>query len=62
MDREAKKAVEGLTSDIMCLPSYLRKPLLTNPSAIKRAHNDRLKHKWTTVTIHPIFRLDVKVH
>ena len=49
MDQEAKKAAEGLTSDIMRLPSYLRKPLPTNPSAIKRAHNNRLKHKWTTI-------------
>jgi len=49
VDREAKKAAEGFTSDLTLLPSYLRKPLLTNPSAVKKAHNDRLKHKWTTI-------------
>ena len=48
VDREAKKAAEGSTSDLTSLPSYLRKPLLTNPSAVKKAHNDRLKHKWTS--------------
>jgi len=48
VDWEAKKAVEGFTSDLLRLPSYLRKPLLTNPSAVKRAHNDCLKYKWTT--------------
>jgi len=48
IDWKAKKAAEGSTSDLTCLPSYLRKPLLMNPSAIKRAHNDCLKHKWTT--------------
>jgi len=48
IDWEAKKAVEGSTSDLTRLPSYLRKPLLMNPSAIKRAHDNCLKHKWTT--------------
>jgi len=48
VDWEAKKAAEGFTSDLLRLPSYLRKPLLTNPSAVKRAHNNHLKHKWTT--------------
>jgi len=48
VDWEAKKAAEGFTSDPLLLPSYLRKPLLTNPSAVKRAHSDRLKFKWTT--------------
>ena len=49
VDREAKKAAEGLSSDPTRLPKYLRKSLLTNPSAVKKAHNDRLKHKWTTI-------------
>ena len=48
IDQEAKKAAEGFTSDLTRLPAYLRKPLLTNPSAVKRAHNDHLKQKWTT--------------
>jgi ribonuclease HI len=46
-DQEAKKAAEGLTSNTELLPSYLRKPLLINPSAVKRAHNNTLKNKWT---------------
>ena len=48
VDWEAKKAAKGLTSDLMRLPLYLRKPLLMNTSAVKRAHNDCLKFKWTT--------------
>ena len=40
VDREAKIAAEGLMSDPTHLPKYLRKPLLTNPSAVKKAHND----------------------
>ena len=47
VDREAKKAADGLTSDKSLLPPYLKKPLLTNPSAIKRAYNDILKSEWT---------------
>jgi len=39
---------EGFTSDPTLLPSYLRKLLPTNPSAVKRAHSDQLKFKWTT--------------
>jgi len=46
MDREAKKAAEGHTSDKELIPTYLRKPLLMNPSAIKRAYSDRIKNKW----------------
>ena len=47
VDREAKKAADGLTSDKSLLPPYLKKPLLINPSAIKRAYNDILKSEWT---------------
>ena len=46
-DKEAKRAAEGLTTDKPLLPSYLRKPLLINPAAIKRAHNDMLMLNWT---------------
>src|SRR5207302_176686 len=46
VDREAKKAAEGFTSDKSLLPPYLKKLLLTNPSAIKRAHNDTLQTEW----------------
>jgi len=49
VDRKAKIAAEGFTSDPTLLLQYLRKPLLTNPSAVKRAHNDRLKVKWTSI-------------
>jgi hypothetical protein len=45
-DREAKKAAEGTSSDRKLLPVYLRKPLPTNPAAVKRAHQDMLKRKW----------------
>jgi hypothetical protein len=47
-DREAKKVSKECSSDKEHLPPYLRKPLLTNPSAVKRAHNDALKKVWTT--------------
>jgi ribonuclease HI len=45
-DREAKKAAEGMSSDRKLLPVYLRKPLPTNPAAVKRAYQDMLKRKW----------------
>ena len=45
-DIEAKKAAGGTTSPAKQLPSYLRKPLPTNPSAVTRKHNDELKKKW----------------
>jgi len=45
-DKEAKRAAEGLTTDKPLLPSYLRKPLLINLAAIKRAHNDMLMSNW----------------
>jgi ribonuclease HI len=42
-DREAKEAAKGSTSDTKQLPSYLRRPLLINPAALKMAHNAKLK-------------------
>jgi hypothetical protein len=48
VDREAKLAVSGTTSDAKTLPLYLRKPLLTNPTAAKRVLNDDLLSKWKT--------------
>lgn len=45
-DKEARRAAEGKTSDKSSLPPYLRKPLPTNPSAVKRAHHVKLKKKW----------------
>lgn len=46
IDREAKRAAEGLASIKELLPAYLRKPLLMNPSAVKRAYSDQLKSSW----------------
>lgn len=46
VDSKAKKAVAGLTSDKELLPPYLRKPLLINPSAVKRKLIDKLKKDW----------------
>ena len=48
VDREAKLAASGITSDTKTLPLYLRKPLLTNPAAAKRMLNDNLLNKWKT--------------
>ena len=45
-DREAKEAAKGCISDTKLLLHYLRKPLLTNPSAVKKAHNDSLAEEW----------------
>jgi len=45
-DREAKEAAKGRTSDAKLLPRYLRKPMLINPSAVKKAHNDSLAEEW----------------
>lgn len=47
-DKEAKEAAKGRTSETKHLPRYLRKPLLTNPAAIKMAHAEKLKEKWKT--------------
>ena len=42
-----KKAADWLTSDKLLLSPYLKKPLLINPSALKRAYNDTLQSEWT---------------
>jgi hypothetical protein len=41
-DSKAKKAASGTTSSTKLIPPYLRKPLLINPAAAKRAYNDNL--------------------
>ena len=46
-DSEAKRAAAGLSTPNELLPPYLRKPLLINPSAVTRKHNDELKKEWT---------------
>jgi len=38
--------VSNFSSQTNLLLSYLRKPLCSNPSAIKRGHNDKLKKEW----------------
>jgi ribonuclease HI len=43
VDREAKRAAEGYSSEKHLLPPLARKPLLINPTAIKRVHHDALK-------------------
>ncbi len=45
-DREAKEAAKGCTLDTKLLPPYLRKPLLTNLTAVKATHNESLKSEW----------------
>lgn len=45
-DKEAKKAASGLTSDKKLLPPYLRRVLLTNPSAVIQHKNSETKKKW----------------
>src|SRR6266851_5032178 len=45
-DIEAKEVTKGRTLDTKQLPHYLRKPLPTNPSAVKKAHNNKLKREW----------------
>jgi hypothetical protein len=46
VDREAKRAAEGFSSDKHLLPLYIRKPLPTNPTATKRVHHKALKALW----------------
>jgi hypothetical protein len=45
-DREAKEAAKGCTSDTKLLLRYLRKPVLTNSSAVKKVHNESLTKEW----------------
>jgi hypothetical protein len=45
-DKEAKEAAKGHTSETKLLPSYLRKPLLINTSAVKAAYRSKLKKEW----------------
>jgi ribonuclease HI len=45
-DREAKEVAKGHTSDTKLLPRYLRKPILTNSFAVKKAHNESLAKEW----------------
>jgi hypothetical protein len=54
VDKEAKKAVEGESSNKSALPPYLRKPLGHSLSTIKQKQNDNLKLKWVAMwTISP---------
>lgn len=44
--KEAKKATEAQISEKQLILSYLRKPLLINPAAVKREHHKKLKKSW----------------
>jgi hypothetical protein len=46
VDKEAKEAAKGCMTDTKQLPKYLRKPILINPSAVKKAHNESLAKEW----------------
>ena len=45
-DKEAKRAAAGFTSDKNLLPTYLRRPLLINPSAVTQHKNTEIKQRW----------------
>ena len=45
-DKEAKKAATGHTSDKNLLPTYLKRPLLINPSAVMQQKNTEIKQRW----------------
>jgi hypothetical protein len=47
-DLEAKKVASKHSSQVSLLPPYLRKPLFSNPSALRRDHSDKLKKDWST--------------
>ena len=45
-DKEAKEAAKGRMTDTMQLPKYLQKPILINPSAVKKAYKESLAKEW----------------
>jgi zinc-binding in reverse transcriptase len=47
-DREAKRAVNGLTSDKKLLPPLLRQKLTYNSAALKEEHLKNIYKKWKT--------------
>ena len=46
MDKEAKRAAEGTSSDKKTLPALLRKPLKQNKAALRQTKKDELKARW----------------
>ena len=46
VDKEAKAATEGLSSDKKVLPMLLRKPLMQNKAALRQARKGKLKERW----------------
>ena len=46
VDKEAKRASEGLTSDKKALPMLLRKPLKQNKAALRQERKGKLKTRW----------------
>ena len=47
LDREAKKAAEGLSSNKKDLPQLLQKPLKYNKAALRQQRKEELKRRWT---------------
>ena len=45
-DKEAKRATEGLSSDKNFLPTFLKRKLTINPSAMQQNFDAGLKQKW----------------
>ena len=45
-DKEAKRAAQGLSSTKNTLPTYLKRKLTINPSAVKQKFDAETKQKW----------------
>jgi ribonuclease HI len=47
-DKEAKRAAEGLSSDKSILPTFAKRKLTINPSAVLRKRNTEIQKRWVT--------------
>jgi len=45
-DKEAKEAAKGHMTDTKQLPKYLQKPILINPSTVKKVYKESLPKEW----------------
>jgi ribonuclease HI len=45
-DEEAKRAAAGLSSEKSILPTFLKRELTINPSAVQRKRNSEIKQRW----------------
>jgi hypothetical protein len=45
-DKEAKKAATGLSSDKSILPTFLKRKLTINPTAVQRKRATEIKQRW----------------